>query len=226
MATTDKTKDLLLHAILNDPERPVVYCNYTRRYIRRKDMPPPPCDSCGGDLEWRHQDWPKRGELCRSCCGAKSWQAMPMRFRLVNKHGRCPANAKAIVRATLFTIYEFIANAGTVSMEKMQMRYPLHRCLTNTPHQRGCTIRLLSGREICITENTLRILTTFRKFYQYVRNILELEKHISLYLRFEQHEGYRAFESPRQWTEHEVPCGDAHCHRYLKGSMLLAIVHP
>jgi hypothetical protein len=37
------------------------------RLIRPPGVPPPPCPMCGGDLEWRHQEWPPEDELCREC---------------------------------------------------------------------------------------------------------------------------------------------------------------
>ena len=168
----------------------------------------------------------------------------PRGFRLRNK--RLPVffqTDKAIARAILGMVYE----AASARDEEVQINVddirswithpqegptrpiPEYRAMwmswRNSPigylrFEDGCTIRRLSGREVLISKQTLDRLSTVRACYQHVRHILELEAHMSLHLRFV---GVR--EPGRQWAEHEVQTSAMNCHRYLQGSILLAVVH-
>ena len=51
-------------------DRPVVWDKGQRRWIMPEDHPPPPCPGCGGDLEWRHKEWPPQDATCKRCWAA------------------------------------------------------------------------------------------------------------------------------------------------------------
>ena len=71
----------------------------------------------------------------------------------------------------------------------------------------GATIRLaISGKEIVINGKELVRIQTMRNFHQHIRNLLEIEMHISLNLRFV---GSRVYG--RIIEEHEVRCDDSEC---------------
>ena len=88
--------------------------------------------------------------------------------------------------------------------------------------EKCATIRLISGNEFFVRDETLRKLRTLRNFHRHVRECLHLPNHISLSLTFI---GSRIFG--REWKEHVVACGDdPNAFRYLQGSVLQAVMHP
>ena len=46
------------------------------RMIRAQGYPPPACPCCGGDMQWRHQEWPPAEETCRSCAATERHHTM------------------------------------------------------------------------------------------------------------------------------------------------------
>ena len=46
------------------------------RMIRAQGYPPPACPSCGGDMEWRHQEWPPAEATCPSCAATSRHRRM------------------------------------------------------------------------------------------------------------------------------------------------------
>ena len=46
------------------------------RMIRAQGYPPPACPCCGGDMQWRHQEWPPAEETCRSCAATRRHRTM------------------------------------------------------------------------------------------------------------------------------------------------------
>ena len=46
------------------------------RMIRAQGYPPPACPCCGGDMQWRHQEWPPAEETCRNCAATKRHRTM------------------------------------------------------------------------------------------------------------------------------------------------------
>jgi hypothetical protein len=51
----------------DEHNRPIVQDNHPRcsgRWIRAPYCDPAPCSVCGGDTEWRHQEWPDPDERC------------------------------------------------------------------------------------------------------------------------------------------------------------------
>ena len=58
---------LLVHELRHCGDNPVVWQARHQRWIRPEGTYPPPCPGCGGDLEWRHREWPDSDERCRNC---------------------------------------------------------------------------------------------------------------------------------------------------------------
>ena len=133
------------------------------------------------------------------------------------------AHASLVAKHILSMIYESVAEKEEEKQyEKKRIDDLVAHWRTNplctVSQERACTIRLaLSGREFFVTQASLKRIGTRRAFHKYVRELLQLEKHVSLHLRYI---GCRAFK--RQWTEHCIRCDDSECARSLQGAILQA----
>ena len=98
--------------------------------------------------------------------------------------------------------------------------------LKNAWKESACTLRYaFSGAELaCIPYKKLKELGTTRQLHLYVRELMKLEKHISLALHYVDR---RSFDGPNKPIRHVVGCEDsATLPRYLRGAMLAVVVHP
>ena len=89
----------------------------------------------------------------------------------------------------------------------------------------ACTLRYAcSGTEFAfIPSNKLKELGTTRQLHLYVRDLMQLEKHISLALHYVDCRTFGGLNRAR----HVVSCDDsARMHRYLRGTILEVMVHP
>ena len=92
-------------------------------------------------------------------------------------------------------------------------------------NESACTlIYAFSGAEFaCIPCKKLKELGTTRQLHLYVRELMKLEKHISLALHYVDCRSFDGLNKPR----HVVRCEDsARLHRYLRGAILAVVVHP
>lgn len=97
--------------------------------------------------------------------------------------------------------------------------------LTDAWKESACTLRhAFSGTEFAYIPNyKLKELRTTRQLHLYVRDFMQLEKHISLVLHCV---GYRVFDR-QVGARHEVWCDDSpRLPLYLRGAILEVTVHP
>jgi hypothetical protein len=89
----------------------------------------------------------------------------------------------------------------------------------------ACTLRYaISGAEFaCIPSQKLKELGTTRQLHLHVRELMKLEKHMSLKLDYVDS---RSFDGLNR-APHTVRCEDSgRVHRYLRGAILEVMVHP
>ena len=136
------------------------------------------------------------------------------------------AYASVIAKYILWLIYDSVA---TKEQEKEDEKQRIDKLvahwksnpLTSISRENDCTIRFaLSGRECFVTQAELKAIGTRRAFHKHVRELLQLEKHVSLHMRYA---GCRVFG--RQWAEHCIPSNDSECAGYLRGAILQAVVY-
>ena len=115
------------------------------------------------------------------------------------------------------------ANEG-IARTLVWTRHPL----TDAWKESACTVRYaFSGIEFAyILNDKLEELRTTRQLHEYVRDLMQLEEHISLVLHFVDHRVLRVFGG-MVGARHEVPCDDLpRLPRYFRGAILEVTVHP
>ena len=152
---------------------------------------------------------------------------------LLRRHPASEDSNQAIAKCVLQNMYERISERLTdeegEAYVRKENRERLERRVVHWKQnpvseiykEDGCTIRRgFSGEELFINYRDLRRMGTLRIFYQEVRTKLQVLPEHSLQLRFI---GCRVLN--RHWREHVVVCDDSVCYRYLRGSIIQAIIY-
>ena len=115
-------------------------------------------------------------------------------------------------------------SSGDVKVRALIAHWKQHP-LKDAWKESACTLMYaFSGAEFaCIPSKKLKELGTTRQLHLYVRELMKLEKNISLKLDYVDCRSFDGLNKPR----HVVRCEDsARLHRYLRGAILAVMVHP
>ena len=115
-------------------------------------------------------------------------------------------------------------SSGDVRVRSMIAHWKQHP-LKDAWKESACTLRYaISGAEFAwIPSRKLKELGTTRQLHLYVRELMKLEKHISLALHYVDSRSFDGLNRPR----HVVRCEySVRLHRYLRGAILEVMVHP